>query len=75
MERSNPPVERRAFRDKADEDEYVARARGFGSVTEMRDHFAANPLGGRRSVETSDSEFDDDLYRRLIVVKRGMTNE
>lgn len=57
MERVNAPLERRFFETREQEEYYVALARGFRDVAEMRAHFAA-----RETRSTADFE------RRLIVL-------
>jgi hypothetical protein len=56
-------IERRTFESRAEAERYVALARGFKDVQEMRSHFAAHPLN---SVETRDV---DDFSRRLALLK------
>jgi hypothetical protein len=65
MERVNAPIERRFFESREQEEHYVALARGFNDVTEMRSHYAANP----RKRARNDSAGVDDCARRLTVLK------
>jgi hypothetical protein len=59
MNKVNRAIERRAFETEEDEERYIAVARGFDSVEEMRTFFAAR--------ETRNSA--DAYQRRLTVLK------
>jgi hypothetical protein len=59
MDKVNPPLERRFFETREQEEEYVALARGFKDVAEMRAFFAA------RETRNSAGAYE----RRLTVLK------
>lgn len=66
-------MERMVFETREQEEHYVAMARGFGSVGEMRDFFAANPRKPAQS-RTSNLPGLDDYCRRLAVLKLSECN-
>jgi hypothetical protein len=77
MDRYDKPLERRFFENREQEEFYVAVARGFKDATEMRSHFAVNPLRGApgKNTETPNGDDDEDYYRRLIMLKLEDINE